>query len=221
MLDVGRNLRCVPLHRNCFRRRCEESSGDEVYFHPDKQQEQRLNSTVKGQEEKVYAEVGGKVSFGATSLNQQQLNVSSIIWKQRNEPVIKAIEWDTEDGVNVPNPRFKDITTLDKETGQITITNLKFEHSGLYTIDINGKEQEKIFKLEVLPPVPKPVIKIEKIEVNPDAVYLICEYSETIIWNNSTGETLQGSPTIRMENLSQLKNKEIQISSTHAHSRMQ
>ncbi|XP_026060547.1 CD48 antigen-like isoform X1 [Carassius auratus] len=142
---------------------------------------------ASGQEEKVYGEVGRSVSFGATSLNPP---VSSIIWKQKSELVIKAIEWDEADGVNAPNPRFKDITTLDNTTGQITITTLKSEHSGIYTIDINSKEQGKRFMLEVLPPLPKPVIKIDRPDENSVFVYLICEYSETIIWYNSAGEKL-------------------------------
>lgn len=37
------------------------------------------------------------------------------------------------------------------------------------------------------------MIKLKKIEGNPDVVYLICEYSETIIWRNSSGEILIGS----------------------------
>ncbi|XP_026060503.1 CD48 antigen-like [Carassius auratus] len=148
---------------------------------------------VSGQEVNVFGEVGGTVSFGPTSLNP---SVSSIIWKHRKNggSVMKAIEWDIEDGFSIPHPRFRDITTLDEKTGQITITHLNAEHRGLYAIDINSKEQEQRFKLEVLEPVPKPEIKIEKIEMNPNAVYLICEYSETIIWKNSAGETLKGSP---------------------------
>ncbi len=41
-------------------------------------------------------------------------------------------------------------------------------------------------------PVPKPVITIEK-SSKPDVVYLRCEYSETIIWKNSAGDTLEGT----------------------------
>ncbi|KAK9980490.1 hypothetical protein ABG768_000095, partial [Culter alburnus] len=41
--------------------------------------------------------------------------------------------------------------------------------------------------------IPKPVIKTEKSKDNPDVVYLRCEYSETIIWKNSTGDILLGS----------------------------
>ncbi|XP_067298622.1 uncharacterized protein [Pseudorasbora parva] len=41
--------------------------------------------------------------------------------------------------------------------------------------------------------VPKPKINIEKTS-NPDVVYLRCEYSEPIIWKNSAGHILTGSP---------------------------
>ncbi|XP_042573027.1 SLAM family member 7-like [Cyprinus carpio] len=148
---------------------------------------------VSGEEVNVFGEVGGTVSFRPARIDP---SVSSIIWKHRSSTgsVAKAIEWDVYDGVSTPNQRFNDITTFDKKTGEITITKLNFEHSGLYTIDINSKEQEQRFNLEVLARVPKPEIKIEKTEMKPNAVYLICEYSETIIWKNSAGETLKGSP---------------------------
>ncbi len=41
-------------------------------------------------------------------------------------------------------------------------------------------------------PVPKPVITIETGN-NPDVVYLRCNYSGTIIWKNSAGDTLKGT----------------------------
>ncbi|KAL0150337.1 hypothetical protein M9458_054339, partial [Cirrhinus mrigala] len=41
--------------------------------------------------------------------------------------------------------------------------------------------------------VPKPVIT-HRSDKNPDVVHLICEYNETIIWKNSTGKILKGSP---------------------------
>uniref|UniRef100_A0A8C1JF94 Si:ch211-132g1.3 n=1 Tax=Cyprinus carpio TaxID=7962 RepID=A0A8C1JF94_CYPCA len=104
---------------------------------------------VSGEEVNVFGEVGGTVSFRPARIDP---SVSSIIWKHRSSTgsVAKAIEWDVEDGVSIPNPRFKDITTLDKKTGEITITKFNFEHSGFYTIDINSKEQEQRFTLEVL-----------------------------------------------------------------------
>ncbi len=78
--------------------------------------------------------------------------LTSIIWKHRNGDgvVVKVIEWDDDDGFFIPNPRFQGITTLDEKTGQITITNLTVEHSGLYTIDINKNEQEHSFSLTVM-----------------------------------------------------------------------
>ncbi|XP_067258729.1 CD48 antigen-like [Chanodichthys erythropterus] len=142
--------------------------------------------------EDVKKEVGDQVSFRPD--NSLPLSVTSIIWKHINTDgiTVKAIEWD-EGETLVSNPRFKNITTVDEKTGQITITNLKVEHSGVYTIDINSKEQQQRFTLTVMERVPKPVIKIEKIKDNLDVVNLICEYSETIIWKNSAGETLTGS----------------------------
>uniref|UniRef100_A0A8C1ELE4 Si:ch211-132g1.3 n=1 Tax=Cyprinus carpio carpio TaxID=630221 RepID=A0A8C1ELE4_CYPCA len=149
--------------------------------------------TVSGQEVNVFGEVGGTVSFGSTSINPP---VSSIIWKHRKSTgrVVKVIEWDVDDGFFTPDLGFRGITTLNEKTGEINITKLNFEHSGPYTIDINSKEQQQRFNLEVLARVPKPEIKIEKTEMKPNAVYLKCEYNETIIWKNSAGETLKGSP---------------------------
>lgn len=120
-------------------------------------------------------------------------SVTSIIWKHKSitGSVVKAIEWDVEDGVTIPNQRFKEITTLDQKTGQITITNLIIEHSGNYTIDINSKEQEQRFTLTVMERVPKPKMTIE-VSSNPDVAYLRCVYNQTIIWKSSSGETLEG-----------------------------
>ncbi|KAL1282858.1 hypothetical protein QQF64_001661 [Cirrhinus molitorella] len=137
--------------------------------------------------------VGKRVSFGPTNINPP---VTSIIWKHRSSSdVIKAIEWDIDDGFSIPNPRFKDITTLDEKTGQITITTLALIHSGVYTIDINSREQEERFTLKVEKPVPKPEIEIER-SSNPDVVNLRCRYNETIIWKNAAGETLTGSTNL-------------------------
>ncbi len=92
--------------------------------------------------------VGETVSFHPPKLKS---SVTSITWKQINSGTVKVIEWDIDDeGFSIPNPRFRGITTLDEKTGQITITNLKVEHSGIYTIDINSKEQEQRFSLEVM-----------------------------------------------------------------------
>ncbi|XP_052401759.1 uncharacterized protein LOC127948933 isoform X3 [Carassius gibelio] len=134
--------------------------------------------------------VGSSVSFRPDKIDS---SVSSIIWKHTSStgPVVKAIEWDSDDkAFSIPNPRFKDITSLDEKTGQITITKLTFEHSGVYTIDINSKEQEQKFTLTVIERVPKPKITKEESN-NADVVYLKCDYIGTIIWKNSTGQTVE------------------------------
>ncbi|XP_016380306.1 uncharacterized protein LOC107717914 [Sinocyclocheilus rhinocerous] len=147
-----------------------------------------VTGAVSGQDEKK-AVLGGTVSFSPAKIDPP---VNSIIWKHRNsETVVKAIEWDDE-GFNTPNQRFKHITTLNEKTGEITITNLTINHTGRYTIDINSKEQAQFFILTVMERVRKPVIEIER-SSNPDVVYLRCGYNETMIWKNSTGETLQGT----------------------------
>ncbi|XP_067260861.1 CD48 antigen-like isoform X4 [Chanodichthys erythropterus] len=135
--------------------------------------------------------VGDQVSFRPD--NSLPLSVTSIIWKHINTAgiTVKAIEWD-EGETLIPNQRFQGITTVDNMTGQITITNLKVEHSGVYTIDINSKEQKQRFTLTVMERVPKPVIEPEKIKDNPNVVNLTCKYSETIIWKNSSGQILPG-----------------------------
>ncbi len=91
--------------------------------------------------------MGGTVSFRPDKLGSP---VTSITWKHRNGVmVVKVIEWD-DDGVYIPNPRFQGITTIDEKTGQITITNLKVEYSGLYTLYINSREQEQRFSLTAM-----------------------------------------------------------------------
>ncbi|XP_026060545.1 SLAM family member 9-like isoform X2 [Carassius auratus] len=145
-----------------------------------------ITEAVSGEDKAV----GSSVSFRPDKMVSP---VSSIIWKHRNRTgvVVKAIEWDKEEPeVNIPHPRFKGITSLDEKTGQITITKLTVEHSGLYTIDINSKEQEQKFTLNVIEPVPKPKITKEE-STNADGVPLKCDYSGEIIWKNSTGQTVE------------------------------
>ncbi|XP_056114578.1 uncharacterized protein LOC130090957 [Rhinichthys klamathensis goyatoka] len=158
---------------------------------------------ISGQE--VTKAVGDKVSF---KLDKIVPPVTSITWKhiKKGALTVKVIEWEDGEETTVLNPRFKDITTLNKETGQITISKLTLEHTGVYTIDVSGKEQTQRFTLTVMEPVPKPVIKIEATD-NPNVVYLICEYSETIIWKNSAGETLTGSAHQRKGEFINVKNK--------------
>ncbi|KAK7166791.1 hypothetical protein R3I93_006533 [Phoxinus phoxinus] len=160
------------------------------------------SGAVSGEE--VVKAVGDQVSF---KLDTIVPSVTSITWKHIKDGVtVKAIEWEEGEATSTtPNPRFQGITTLNKETGQITITKLTVEHSGVYTIDVSGKEQTQKFTLTVMEPVPKPEIKIKQ-TANPGFVYLSCEYTHKIIWKNSTGETLTGSKIEKGESLTVQKN---------------
>ncbi|XP_051560598.1 uncharacterized protein LOC127444954 [Myxocyprinus asiaticus] len=136
--------------------------------------------------EDVKKAVGDVVTFGPDSIPSI---TNSILWKHRDTTgtVVKAIEWDRDDGFDVPNLKFKDITRLNESTGAITINNLRLDHTGLYTIEINSKEQEKKIQLTVMERVPKPKINKEQ-SGNPNVMYLTCKGSATVIWRNSTGE---------------------------------
>ncbi|XP_043103588.1 uncharacterized protein LOC122350806 isoform X2 [Puntigrus tetrazona] len=141
-----------------------------------------VGGAVSGEE--VKKAVGETVSF----LPENVKPPVTITWKQISDSgTVKAIEWDNDDQKYYkPHPRFSDATSLNKDTGAITIANLKLEHSGTYIIDINSKEQKQRFTLKVMERVPRPEITKDNSN-NPDVVYLKCEYNEMIIWNNSTG----------------------------------
>ncbi|XP_051982200.1 uncharacterized protein LOC127643460 isoform X15 [Xyrauchen texanus] len=136
--------------------------------------------------------VGENVKFRPDNIPSP---TTSILWKHKDNAgtVVKVIEWEPVDGDDVPNPKFKGIATLDNKTGEITLTGLKLHHSGVYSIEINSKEQQNKFTLTVMEPVPKPEIRIEPTS-NRDVKYLICDADATIIWKNSAGETLSGTP---------------------------
>lgn len=80
-------------------------------------------------------------------------STTSIIWKHRDKAgaVVKVIEWDREeDSTDIPNANFKSHATLDKSTGNLNLKYLQLRHSGIYTVDINSKEQRKKFYLTVM-----------------------------------------------------------------------
>lgn len=93
--------------------------------------------------ETTFAPVTGSVAPSTTS----------IIWKHRdnNGVVVKVIEWDREDGsTDIPNANFRSHATLDKSTGNLHLKHLQLKHSGVYSVDINSKEQRKQFTLTVI-----------------------------------------------------------------------
>ncbi|XP_077081490.1 CD48 antigen-like [Siphateles boraxobius] len=56
---------------------------------------------------------------------------------------------------NVLNGRFKDRLKLDDQTGSLTITNIRTEHTGVYDLELNGlKLTSKTFNVSVHAPLP-------------------------------------------------------------------
>ncbi|XP_067261446.1 T-lymphocyte surface antigen Ly-9-like isoform X1 [Chanodichthys erythropterus] len=125
-------------------------------------------------------------------------STTSIIWKHRNNAgiVVKVIEWDRDDGsFDIPNANFKSHARLDKDTGELTLRDLQLKHTGVYTIDINSKEQRKQFSLTVKESVNEPRITKECILGDVSECALSCDGGDalpetTITWKNSAGETM-------------------------------
>ncbi|XP_077083225.1 SLAM family member 5-like [Siphateles boraxobius] len=60
---------------------------------------------------------------------------------------------------NVADGRFRDRLKLDDQTGSLTITNTRIEHTGVYQLLISGaKLRSKIFSVSVYARLPVPVI---------------------------------------------------------------
>ncbi|XP_073805402.1 uncharacterized protein si:ch211-132g1.3 isoform X7 [Danio rerio] len=143
-------------------------------------------------------------------------STSSIIWKHRNNAgvVVKVIEWDQDDGrTEIPNHNFRAHASLNKHTGELTLTNLQLKHTGVYTIDINSKEQRKHFRLTVMDRVSKPDIKTNCDLENIPVCSLNCEgeasSKSTVIWQNSAGQTLNSrDPNMRTIKVTNSSNPE-------------
>uniref|UniRef100_A0A8C1PC76 Immunoglobulin domain-containing protein n=1 Tax=Cyprinus carpio TaxID=7962 RepID=A0A8C1PC76_CYPCA len=79
--------------------------------------------------------VGDSVTLHVTEISRG----SNIIWKFGDEIIARMNEADgnpsTYDG---PGAIFKDRLKLDKQTGSLTITNIRTEHIGRYSVDIKS-----------------------------------------------------------------------------------
>ncbi|XP_065110211.1 cell adhesion molecule CEACAM3-like [Paramisgurnus dabryanus] len=115
-----------------------------------KEQEKKFTLTVMDMD--IKAVVGGEVHFKPDIPEGTSLKDRSITWRYKTATdMLKVIEWDrdflTEESLN---PKFKTRVALDRTTGELTIRDLQLEHTGLYTFEINNKEQEKKFTLTVV-----------------------------------------------------------------------
>ncbi|CAK6979771.1 uncharacterized protein LOC121892015 [Scomber scombrus] len=80
--------------------------------------------------------------------------IYSITWMYGD---VLAMEW--YGGNTFPYQQFKDRGSLNISTGEMTITGLTGDDSGIYTAEINNKVTNKI-QLLVISPVPKPSISV-------------------------------------------------------------
>uniref|UniRef100_A0A3P9M936 Ig-like domain-containing protein n=1 Tax=Oryzias latipes TaxID=8090 RepID=A0A3P9M936_ORYLA len=103
------------------------------------------------------------------SLDDTETSIISITWKHR---AYLAADWFGGDPTFYPNH-----CSLNTKTGELTINNVRPEHGGEYTPEINGKILSAI-KLQILSPVPKPNITYD---CNPEKTNctLTCSFDRT------------------------------------------
>ncbi|XP_056587151.1 uncharacterized protein LOC130407859 isoform X2 [Triplophysa dalaica] len=137
-----------------------------------------------------FVKVGGEVRFKP---NPTLSSGTTITWKYMRtvENVIRVIEFDHGESSSPQNPLFKDNAKADTNTGELTLFNLRKDHNGIYYFELNGKEQEQKFTLNVMEEVPQP--ELNKAETsNPDnAIYLECQYDTDITWHCTNKDTVE------------------------------
>ncbi|XP_077081701.1 uncharacterized protein LOC143735429 isoform X2 [Siphateles boraxobius] len=77
-----------------------------------------------------------------------------IVWRFGDEGILLAkIDVETkETSLNDADERFRDRLKIDHQTGSLTITNTRTEHTGLYELQIRGRESSQRFLLSVNDP---------------------------------------------------------------------
>ncbi|XP_078147198.1 uncharacterized protein LOC144543022 [Centroberyx gerrardi] len=126
-------------------------------------------------QEPLYKKVGDSVVL-SPDLSSVTGPITSILWKHGSD---LAMEWDGKEVVSYR--QFKDRGDLDIPTGELTITGLTREDSGLYTAEINYKVTSQT-QLRVISPVPKPI------------VFTWCDAELTFCLLSCDGDTREAEP---------------------------
>ncbi|XP_059998235.1 CD48 antigen, partial [Lagenorhynchus albirostris] len=119
-----------------------------------------------------YAISGSNVSLSISSL---PTNYKSLTWFYTTDQ--KIVEWESGQPKYF-NTKFKDRARLDLQSGTLHIHNVQKEDSSTYLLKVlkdPGYEDEWKISLEMLDPVPKPVIEVKKTQgVNKCNLTLSC-----------------------------------------------
>ncbi len=104
---------------------------------------------VDADEVSVSVMVGDSVTLN-TDVTEVQRD-TKIIWKFGDEIIARMNEADVNPSTNDgPGAIFKDRLKLDKQTGSLTITNIRTEHIGRYSVDIKSIDAKlKTFQVTV------------------------------------------------------------------------
>ncbi|GLD66602.1 SLAM family member 5 [Lates japonicus] len=111
-----------------------------------------LNSIDANSDTLLYGEVGGEVVLSPGSVTGP---ITNIMWKHDTDIAMGWFDGDTE-----AYRQFAARGSLNASTGQLKITGLTRNDSGIYTPEINNKVTSKT-QLRVISPVSKPTISVQ------------------------------------------------------------
>ncbi|XP_054456828.1 uncharacterized protein LOC129092825 [Anoplopoma fimbria] len=115
-----------------------------------------LRATVTG--DKVtdkYFEDGGSLELEVRPPHPE--TIKNILWKCDGNLVA---EWYDGSVELEYYGRYKERTTLDKKTGLLVINKMTKNDTGLYSMEINSKVQNEMYKAILIRKVPKPVVEL-------------------------------------------------------------
>ncbi|KAK6325429.1 hypothetical protein J4Q44_G00047710 [Coregonus suidteri] len=125
-------------------------------------------------EHDLYHKVGGELVL-TPDKSTVTYPITSILWKHGKN---KVAEWDKDFGGLEIYGAFKERTSLNLTTGELRISGLTKTDSGVYSVEFNGKLQDKTYKLSVIKAVPKPTIT-SFCNANKTSCTLTCEGDTT------------------------------------------